>query len=675
MEVLDLSLFLLLAVLASSVVSQFIPHAPTPLIQIALGVVIAVIAQGQISITLDPDLFLVLFIAPLLYDEAREADLAALWHYRKPILGYAIGLVLVIAVTVGFFVNWMIPAIPLAAAFALGAALGPTDAVAVASLSKNPAIPSRIKSLLKGEALLNDASGLVAFQFAVTAAVLGTFSPATAVQSFLVSFFGGLIMGGVCGLVLNYATTRFREAGLENTTFHVLLEICTPLLVFTLAEELHVSGVITVVICGIIQASAPRQTGPSYARTSIVSSSVWKVIAFALNGIVFILLGTQLPAAMVGTWEEAGADNTMLVLMVLGITVMLELVRFLWSFALQVVNAKAAGEQVDGTDLRDALILTLSGAKGTITLSIMLTLPIWADPSTNTLFPQRDLLIFLASGVILCTFAIATFVVPLLAPQPRRSADEHEQHLKDTEAYLEILRGVIEELTNRQTGKTFAATQSVIRSYNDRIERIKENHGLEDPESVDLQQRVIEWKEARVFDLMAAGETSPEAGYRLLARLSHRKHLLEHSRASEARDLVVFLRNMVLTALNRLRKNLPLLTESQVQEEYRQLVINTTSYAIERLQDQMGTLSEPNEMIAEAILTQQRILTPLMTKLPSISTIAHTNDLADDIEAMAYRIELEMLNDSVEREQISRTYAKKARENISLMQIDIEDRL
>ena len=215
----------------------------------------------------------------------------------------------------------------------------------------------------------------------------------------------------------------------------------------------------------------------------------------------------------------------------------------------------------------------------------------------------------------------------------------------------------------------------MIRSYNDRIERIKENHGLEDPESVDLQQRVIEWKEARVFDLMAAGETSPEAGYRLLARLSHRKHLLEHSRASEARDLVVFLRNMVLTALNRLRKNLPLLTESQVQEEYRQLVIKTTSYAIERLQDQMGTLSEPNEMIAEAILTQQRILTPLMTKLPSISTIAHTNDLADDIEAMAYRIELEMLNDSVEREQISRTYAKKARENISLMQIDIEDRL
>lgn len=675
MEVLDLSLFLLLAVLASSVVSQFLPHASTPLVQIALGVGIAVIAQGQVSITLDPDLFLVLFIAPLLYDEAREADLASLWHYRKPILGYAIGLVLIITVAIGFFVNWLVPAIPLAAAFALGAALGPTDAVAVATLSKNPSIPHRIKSLLKGEALLNDASGLVAFQFAVTAVVLGTFSPSTAAQRFLVSFFGGLIMGGLCGLVLNYATSRLREAGLENTTFHVLLEICTPLLVFTLAEELHVSGVICVVICGIIQASAPRQTGPSYARTSIVSSSVWKVISFALNGIVFILLGTQLPAAMVGTWEDAGASNTMLVLMVLGITLILELVRFLWTLMVQITSTRAAKERFDSSDVKDALILTLSGAKGTITLSIMLTLPIWVDPSTNTLFPQRDLLIFLASGVILCTFAIATFAVPLLAPQPKRTADEHERHMRDTEAYLEILRGVIEELTNRQSGKTAAATQSVIRSYNDRIERIRENHGLDNPESIDLQRKIIEWKEAHVFDLMASGQTSPEAGYRLLSRLAHRKHLLEHSRASEARDLVIFLRNMILTTLNRLRKNLPLLTESQVQEEYRQLVITTTNFAIERLQEQMGALSEPNEVIADAILIQQRALTPLMAKLPSISTIAHTSNMADEIEAMAYRIELGMLNDYVDQELISRPYAKKARENISLMQIDIEDRL
>ncbi|MDO4503430.1 MAG: sodium:proton antiporter [Coriobacteriia bacterium] len=675
MEALDMSLYLLIAVLASSVVSQFLPRVSTPLIQIGLGVALAVIAREQISITLDPDLFLVLFIAPLLYDEAREADLAALWHYRKPILGYAIGLVLVITLAVGFFVHWLLPFVPLAAAFALGAALGPTDAVAVASLSKNPTIPERVKSLLKGEALLNDASGLVAFRFAVAAAVYGTFSPAYAAQTFLVKFFGGLLLGALCGLLLTYVITRLREGGLENTTFHVLLEICTPLLVFILAEEVHVSGVICVVICGIIQTAAPRQTGPSYARTNIVSTSVWKVITFALNGVVFILLGTQLPSAMVGTWEGTEIDNTLLVLMVLGITVLLELVRFLWTLALQLITAKADGRPFTREDAKDALILTLSGAKGTITLSIMLTLPLWTDVAAGTLFPQRDLLIFLASGVILCTFTIATFVVPLLAPQPKKTLDEHEQHLRDTEAYLDVLRGVIEELTERQTAKTAAATHEVIRSYNKRIERIKENHGLDDQEDVELQKLIIEWKEAYIFDLMAKDETSAEAGYRLLARLAHRKNLLEHQRLSEARDGILFLRNMVLTTLNRLRRNLPLLTESQVQEEYRQLLIRTTGHAIERLQDQMGDLDEPNEQIADAILVQQRTLRPLMTKLPSISTIAHTSSKADQIEATAYRIEMSMLNEAVDQEKISRAYAKKARENIILMQVDIEDRL
>lgn len=675
METLDLSLFLLLSVLLSSVVSQFLPRISTPLIQIALGVIIAVIAKGQVSITLNPELFLVLFIAPLLYEEAREADLAALWHYRKPILGYAIGLVVVITLAVGFFVHALFPFVPLAAAFALGAALGPTDAVAVASLAKNPAIPARVKSILKGEALLNDASGLVAFQFAVTAVVAGTFSATSAAQSFLASFFGGLLLGAACGFVLNYAVNRFQEAGLQNTTFHVLLEICIPLLLFILAEELHVSGVICVVICGIIQASGPRQTGPAIARTSLVSTSVWKVITFALNGIVFILLGTQIPSAMIGSWEEPSINNVVLVLMVLCITAVLIGVRFLWSAALQLIAAKSNGKRFTATDAKEALILTLSGAKGTITLSIMFTLPIWIDPTAEALFPQRDLLIFLACGVILCTFTLATFAVPLLAPQPKASLDAREQHLKDTEAYLDVLRDVIEELTNRQTSANASATQSVIRAYNDRIERLKENHGLEDPESVELQERIINWKEELVFKLMDSGEASPDAAYRLLSRLEHRRNLLKHRRLSELRDFALLASNSFNIALNHLRKNLPLLTESQLQEEYRQLVIRVTNHAIEQLQEQMGQLDEPNEKIANAILLQQSILLPLTNALPSISVIARTNNEADRIEAMAYRIELEMLNESVENEAISRPYAKNARQNISLMLIDIEDRL
>ena len=140
LEALMLALLLLAAVLVSSVIDQLVPKISSPLIQILLGLGIALLASSQIKIELDDKLFLVLFIAPLLYDEAKNIDKASLWRNRKPVLSLAIGLVLATALVVGFAVHWLVPSISLFAAFALGAALGPTDAVAVASLSKETSI-------------------------------------------------------------------------------------------------------------------------------------------------------------------------------------------------------------------------------------------------------------------------------------------------------------------------------------------------------------------------------------------------------------------------------------------------------------------------------------------------------------------------------------------------------
>ena len=171
MEILTLGLLLIAAVLVSSVVDQIVPKVSLPLIQIGMGVIIALLASAAIRIELNPDLFLVAFIAPLLYDEAKHADKELLWRDRKPILSLAIGLVIATTLAIGFAVNAFIPSIGLAAAFALGAALGPTDAVAVSSLAKEVDIPERQASILKGELLLNDASGIVSFQFALAAAI------------------------------------------------------------------------------------------------------------------------------------------------------------------------------------------------------------------------------------------------------------------------------------------------------------------------------------------------------------------------------------------------------------------------------------------------------------------------------------------------------------------------
>ena len=210
MEALTLGLLLLAAVLASSLIDQIIPRISLPLIQIAIGLVIALVAGGDVKVTLDPELFLVMFIAPLLYDEAKHADKQALWRERQPVLSLAIGLVVATTLVIGFLLHAFVPSIPLAAAFALGAALGPTDAVAVSSLSKSVDIPKRQASMLKGELLLNDASGIVSFQFAIAAVLTGSFSLVNASVDFLVEFVGGLLLGVVLGLIGNGVVRRAR---------------------------------------------------------------------------------------------------------------------------------------------------------------------------------------------------------------------------------------------------------------------------------------------------------------------------------------------------------------------------------------------------------------------------------------------------------------------------------
>ena len=180
MALLELAIFLLAAVLVSAVLEPFLPRVSLPLVQMLLGIVIYFFVDLPHSLSIDSGLFLVLFIAPLLFDESKSANNKLLWTNRSTILGLAIGLVIVLVLCIGFTLNLLVPSVPLAAAFALGAALGPTDSVAVASLSKDIKLNSRQKALLSGEALLNDASGVVSCQFAIAAAVTGAFSLAAA---------------------------------------------------------------------------------------------------------------------------------------------------------------------------------------------------------------------------------------------------------------------------------------------------------------------------------------------------------------------------------------------------------------------------------------------------------------------------------------------------------------
>ena len=527
METLTLVLLLVIAVLISAVLDRFVPKVSLPLIQVAMGVVISLFARGSIVIELEPDLFLVLFIAPLLYIEAKHADKAILWNNRGPILSLAIGLVVITMLIIGFVLHALMPAISLAAAFALGAALGPTDAVAVSSLSMQVSIPERQWGILKGELLLNDASGIVCFQFAIAAAATGAFSFLSAGEDFIVEFLGGLIFGVVIGYLSNFILRKIRDVGVESTTFHVLFEICIPFVVYLSAAAVHVSGIIAVVVAGLVNVIAPRTVSPAIAHMNIVSSSVWQVISFTLNGVVFVLLGTQIPTAMFYSWEDASISNWTLLALVLLVTIILMGVRFLWCLGMEFAYTKRSPRmRFTRRNLRNALVVTLCGAKGTITLSILFTIPIFL--STGVRFPERHLIIFIGCGVILVTLLLATFVVPLVAPQRKRKPTEIQARQEYFECLADILRNVIEELTAQQTRDNITATRRVIQIYQDRLERTKSNTIQEEGESSELRYQALEWEQEHTLELINEGRVGHDVGYEYIGRLERMERFARH---------------------------------------------------------------------------------------------------------------------------------------------------
>lgn len=680
MEALTLSLLMLAAVLASSLVDQIIPRVSLPLIQIAFGFIIALVAGGDVRVTLDPELFLVLFIAPLLYDEAKRADKAALWRERKPVLSLAIGLVVATALVIGFAVHAIVPSIPLAAAFALGAALGPTDAVAVSSLAKQVSIPERQASMLKGELLLNDASGIVSFQFAIGAVVTGTFSLATAGTDFLIEFIGGLLFGAVLGLLGNWVVKTARSIGVENTNFHVLFEVLIPFLIYLVSDACHVSGVIAVVVAGLINVTSPKGViGPSVSRMNIVSGSVWHVLTYALNGIVFVLLGTQLPLAMRETWDDTTITNTTLIALVFGITFLLLATRFLWVLVMDWIHVRRSEKRpFSRRDVRSALITTFAGAKGAITLSIMFTIPVhlvYPDLAYKVLFPQRDLLIFLACGVIVCTLLLATFVVPLLAPARDEGEDELRRINQDAATNMDIMRAVIEMLAAQQTPENHAETQAVIRSYNDRLARIKANNGIEDEPNVGLRLKALGWEYDRAMELMERGVVSGVVAYQYLGRLEQIMQLLEHGKGRgrfkrwNDRFRALWHRG-VRVVLRELPGNTAFAEQT---EEMRWLQTATRTYAIEHLEAAVASSQVPTEDAATLLVEYQRSLAALQAARPSVTSVIAVGNLADDIKRKAYAFELEQIQDAYEDDCLSRAHAQRMRESVQLMQLDLED--
>ena len=659
---------MLMAVLVSSVVAQVFPKAPASLVQIALGVLLAV-TPAPVDISLDPEFFLVFFIAPLLYWDAMESDKKALWAQRRPVLALALGLVLLIVVVVGCFTHLLVPSIPLAAAFALGAALGPTDAVAVTTLGKRLAISKDQKTLLQGECLLNDASGVVSFQFAIAALVTGAFSLVDAGISLVWSFVGGIVLGAVLAAVKGLIIRAVRRTGLEDVTFHVLLQVLTPFAFYLVAEELGVSGILAVVAAGIVDSFDSSGLMPSSARLNIVSTSVWKVVSFALNGMCFVLLGTLLPNATARTWAGS-IPNTLLIADVLLITVVLVAVRFLWCLWMERVKQRADGRRhkIDNKAALDALVLTLAGPKGAVTLSICLTVP--RVIGTGEVLQCRELLIFLGAGVILVTLLLANFVVPLLVPKkaPQRT------RLEETQGRVQVLRNVIRELSHDDTVTDKRALRRVIANYEARIDRIKKSSSMEDEAEDSLRERAVGWEAACAGKSIREGKVAPVVGYGYLFELERKLSRIHHK--GELRwffkNVHGWLRNLIHAGVS----DWGLDEQSRMRRRRsRELLrLDCAECVLKELAALEPSDGFDEEAITHLTLEYQRVVaaaranasaTRMRLTAPTVQT--------DAVMRRALQIEREQIRQAFDNELISRDTVRTMRDNVSAIEFGLQE--
>ena len=682
MEAFELILLLMVAVLLSSVLDQVVPRISSPLIQIGLGVIIAFLAISPIQVSIDPELFLILFIAPLLFHDSIEANKKNLWDNKGIIVSYAIGLVLLIVLCVGFVLHWLVPSIPLAAAFALGAALGPTDAVAVAALKREAQVGKRENAILQGEALINDASGVVSFQFAIAAAVTGFFSLTDAATSFAFNFFGGIILGILLALVFSFFAHRVRDLGLENITFHVFLEVSMPFIVFLIAETFHVSGILGVVACGIVWSLLRDQRiSPYHSRLNIALSSVWKVISFTLNGIVFVLLGIQLPNAMQSTWDDVYIDNFDLIGYVLILTALIVVLRFIWALLMaRIFRNPLTGkrDKFNKKTVKDALITTIGGPKGAITLSIVFSIPFLVG--SGEAFPQRSLIIFLASGVIVCTLLLANFLLPILAPKNEKEVDEEE--VADYErTRIEILRTVIERLMADSTDENDRETKQVIKSYNQRIRNIRSmSNALEDaPPSPALTFEVIEYQANQLYDAAKRKEIEPYAVYRVIDSLSRHKNLLEHGKGPSliAKYSLGRLQNLISLVKHGILSSLPFSRDEDKAAIDKARVLSE-QYAVEYLRSLVDNPDYPSDEVARLLIRHERALAVLEESNDATVTSEAVENVMVSTNVIMQRglqLELEVIQDFYASGDLTRVQAKEMRDNTMLMLMDVEDQV
>lgn len=452
-------LILLLAICVVAFLARRVGMA-YPIAFVLAGIALAMV-PGFPAFQIPPDMILLLFLPPLLAEAAYFTSIRDFKRNLLPILQLAIGLVICTCVVTAYTLDWLIPGIGLAAGFVLGAIISPPDAVAAISVTRSVKVPQRVMSVLEGESLINDATGLVLYKFAVAAVVTGAFSLAQVSLHFLWMIVTGPLIGWFIAWVFMKLFSRIKELSVEIIGTFMVAYIS-----YLVAEEIHSSGVLAVVAGGLtVGWFGPRTFSPTFR---IPANAVWKMVAFLLNGMVFLLIGLYFPGLLM---RLRGYSPGELLWLATAVSVVVMLTRLAWVFGLA-YGTRFLFPSLRRTDpypdWQNVFVVAWTGMRGVVSLATALALPLYAVGEAP--FPHRDLIIFLAFSVILFTLVLQGLLLPVIV---RRISLTYEGQVVYEQwlAMKESAERALDRLNELRADDSIqsAALERITSHYNDRL--------------------------------------------------------------------------------------------------------------------------------------------------------------------------------------------------------------
>ena len=428
------ALALLVAVAAMLVLAPML-RVPYPILLVVGGLAIGLV-PGMPEFELEPEVVFFGVLPPLLYGAAFFTSLRDLRATVKPIGLLAVGLVVATTAGVAVVAHAVIDDLSWASAFVLGAIVSPTDPLAATSIARRLGVPRKLVTIVEGESLVNDGSGLVLYRVAVLAVVTGSFSALGAGGLFVVSAGGGVLVG----LAVGWVVRRIRLK-LDNPPAEITISLFTGYLAFIPAELLGLSAVLAAVTAGIYLGwHTPELTTP---QVRLQALAVWEIVQYLLNALLFVLVGLQLPVVL-DALEGVPATRLLGYAALVSVTVIL--LRFAWVFAVLYAPIRLVRRM---SDWRGAVFISWAGMRGAVSLAAALALPFQTDGGEP--FPGRDLIVFLTFAVILVTLVGQGLTLPLVIRTLRLKDDGAEERedakarIRAAEAALERLEELIDE--------------------------------------------------------------------------------------------------------------------------------------------------------------------------------------------------------------------------------------